>query len=141
MLTEIVYTTEVTNVGARTGAVKSADGALELQVRQPAELGGPKEPRYTNPEQLFGATYSSCFGGALAAAGKGKNLRDGEVTAKVLLGKDETGGFGIAVELHVQLPHLSLEEATEVIEKAHQICPYSKAIRGNVAVKLVVNQA
>ena len=140
MLTNELYTTEVTNIGARTGAVKSADGALELQVRQPAELGGPKEPRYTNPEQLFGATYSSCFGGALAAVGKGKNMRDGEVTAKVILGNDETGGFGIAVELFVSLPHLSLEEATEVVEKAHQVCPYSKAIRGNVDVKLFVNQ-
>jgi lipoyl-dependent peroxiredoxin len=138
MLTNTLYSTEVTNIGARTGGIKSSDGALELQVRQPAELGGPKEPRYTNPEQLFGAAYSSCFGGALGAAGKGKNMRDATVTVKVDLGNDETGGFGIAAEIMVHLPHLSADEAQEVVEKAHQICPYSKAIRGNIDVKLTI---
>ncbi len=138
MLTNIIYTAEVTNIGARTGNVRASDGALDLEVRQPAELGGPSSPKYTNPEQLFAATYSAYYAGALAAAGKGKDMRDGTVTARVHLGKDEAGGFGIAAELHINLPHLPYQEAVEVSEKAHQTCPYSKAIRGNVEVKIIV---
>jgi lipoyl-dependent peroxiredoxin len=138
MLTKIHYTAEVTNIGARTGSVRSSDGALDLQVRQPAALGGPSDSRYTNPEQLFAATYSACFAGALAANGKGKDMRDGTVTALVHIGSDETGGYGIGAELHISLPHLSAEDATEVVNIAHQSCPYSKAIRGNVDVKLVI---
>ncbi len=138
MLSKILYTTEVTNIGARTGNVRSSDGVLELEVRQPAELGGPKSPAFTNPEQLFAATYSACYAGALAAVGKGLDMRDAMVTAIVHLGNDVAGGFGIAADLHIRLPHLSTEEAQEVAEKAHQACPYSKAIRGNVEVKLVI---
>jgi lipoyl-dependent peroxiredoxin len=138
MLTKIAYTAEVTNTGARTGACRSSDGALDVQVRQPAELGGPADTRYTNPEQLFGAAYAACFGGALAAAGKGKNMRDGSITAKVHIGNDEAGGFGLAVELHVTLPHLTPEDAKEVVAQAHKTCPYSKATKGNIDVKLVV---
>ncbi len=139
MLTKIHYTAEVTNIGARTGSVRSSDGVLELQVRQPAALGGPSDSLYTNPEQLFAATYSACFAGALAANGKAKDMRDGTVTALVHIGADKAGGFGIGAELHISLPHLSIEEATEIVDKAHQSCPYSKAIRGNVDVKLVIN--
>ena len=136
MLNEIMYTAEVTNLGARTGSVSSSDGVLELQVRQPQVLGGPVDGKYTNPEQLFAAAYAACFGGALAGVGKGKNMKDATVTAKVHIGKADTG-YGIGAELHVVLPHLSQEEAQTLVENAHQLCPYSKATRGNIDVKLV----
>lgn len=137
MLTKIYYTATVTNVGARTGNVKSDDGVLDLEVRQPVSLGGPKG-NYTNPEQLFAAAYAACFGGALQAAGKGKNMSDAAVTVKVHIGQDEAGGFGLGVEIHVSLPHLRKEEAEEIVRRAHETCPYSKATRGNIDVKLSV---
>ncbi|WP_250631397.1 organic hydroperoxide resistance protein [Rhodoflexus caldus] len=137
MLNKIHYTASVTNVGARTGNVKSDDGVLDLEVRQPVALGGPKG-NYTNPEQLFAAAYAACFGGALQAAGKGKNMADATVTVKVHIGNEIEGGFGLGAEIHVSLPHLSKAEAEEIVDKAHATCPYSKATRGNIDVKLVV---
>jgi Ohr subfamily peroxiredoxin len=137
MLSKIHYTATVTNTGARTGNVKSDDGVLDLEVRQPVALGGP-QGNYTNPEQLFAAAYAACFGGALQAAGKGKNMADASVTVQVHIGSEVEGGYGLAAEIHVALPHLSKEEAEEIVDKAHQTCPYSKATRGNIDVKLVV---
>lgn len=137
MLTKIHYTASVTNVGARTGSVKSDDGILDLEVRQPQALGGPKG-NFTNPEQLFAAAYAACFGGALQAAGKGKNMADATVTVLVHIGSDSEGGFGLGAEIHVSLPHVSKEEAQAIVERAHATCPYSKAVRGNIDVKLVV---
>lgn len=137
MLNKIHYTATVTNTGARTGNVKSDDGVLDLEVRQPAALGGPQGD-YTNPEQLFAAAYAACFGGALQVAGKGKNMTDATVTVKVHIGNEIEGGYGLGAEIHVALPHLSKEEAEAIVDKAHATCPYSKATRGNIDVKLVV---
>ncbi|WP_448519446.1 organic hydroperoxide resistance protein [Rhodoflexus sp.] len=137
MLSKIHYTATVTNTGARTGNVKSDDGILDLEVRQPQALGGPKG-NFTNPEQLFAAAYAACFGGALQAAGKGKNLTDATVTVLVHIGTDKEGGYGLGAEIHVALPHLSRQEAEELVATAHNTCPYSKATRGNIDVKLVV---
>jgi len=137
---ELLYTAEVTGTAGRSGHVKSSDGVLDIDVRMPQSLGGPKDGQFTNPEQLFAAGYAACFGGAIMAAAKilTVNGADAEVTAKVHLGKTAAGGFGLSAELHVKFPHLDEQTGMQVLEKAHEICPYSVATRGNMEVKLVV---
>jgi osmotically inducible protein OsmC len=134
-----LYTTKVTAKGGRDGHVKSENGILELEVRTPKALGG-KSDDYTNPEMLFAAGYSACFGSALSLViGKSK-IETGEtsVTAKVSLGQIENGGYGLAVEMDVNIPGVSLGEAQSLADKAHQICPYSNATRNNIDVKIAV---
>lgn len=132
------YTADVVNTGGRKGHVKSSDGILDLEVSMPTELGGNGD--HTNPEQLFAAGYSACFGGALGAVSKGKDISGTEIRALVSIGKTEGGAFGLAAELHVNIPNLSKEEATQLVEAAHAICPYSVATRGNIEVKLFTNE-
>lgn len=132
-----MYTAEVTNTGGRKGHVKSSDGILDLDVSMPAAMGG--HGGKTNPEQLFAAGYSSCFNGAVGAVAKGRNIADAELTAKVGIGNDPAGGFALTVELHGNFPNLSQEEAQQLMEDAHQACPYSKATRGNIEVTLSAN--
>jgi Ohr subfamily peroxiredoxin len=127
------YTTEATNTGGRKGHVKSADGILDMDVRMPAP--GSK---YTNPEQLFAAGYASCFNGAIMAVAQGRNVEGSEVTAKVSFGKAEQGGYGLAVELLVKLPNLSLADAQQIADEAHNVCPYSVATKGNIEVLVKV---
>lgn len=128
------YTAEVTNTGGRKGHIKSSDGILDFPVSMPKEIGGNGD--HTNPEQLFAAGYAACFGGALNAVGKGSDLTGMEIKALVSIGKSEAGAFGLSAELHVNLPKLSQEEATKLVETAHQICPYSVATRGNIDVQI-----
>jgi osmotically inducible protein OsmC len=134
-----LYTATATSIGGRNGRVKSTDSTLDLPMAMPKELGGPGGA-VTNPEQLFAAGYSACFEGALRmVAGKqGKNVKDATITASVTIGKTPDGGFGLAVALTGKLPGLSKEEAEKLMEDAHQVCPYSKATRGNIDVKLSV---
>lgn len=134
-----LYTTSVTAVGGRNGKVKSENGVLALEVKTPKAMGGESDD-YTNPEMLFAAGYSACFGSALSLViGKSK-IETGEVavTAKVSIGQIENGGYGLAVEMDVNIPGVSLEEAQSLTEKAHEICPYSNATRNNIEVKLAV---
>jgi Ohr subfamily peroxiredoxin len=131
------YTAEATNTGGRNGRVKSSDGVLDMDVKPPTQLGGAVDG-FTNPEQLFAAGWSACYGSALAAVGKDLNVKDAQVTVRVSIGKTEAGGFGLAAELRVHLPHLMPEEAQAVADKAHAVCPYSVATRGNIPVNLVV---
>ena len=134
-----LYTTSVTAIGGRNGKVKSENGVLEVEVKSPKALGGSSDD-FSNPEMLFAAGYSACFGSALSLViGKAK-IETGEVsvTAKVSIGQIENGGFGLAAELDVNIPGVSLEEAQDLTEKAHQICPYSNATRNNIEVKLAV---
>ncbi|OFX70991.1 MAG: organic hydroperoxide resistance protein [Bacteroidetes bacterium GWE2_29_8] len=136
---EKLYTAEVTVTGGgRNGHVKSSDGVIDFDVVMPKELGGQGGLK-TNPEQLFGAGYSACFDGALRLVAKNKKISnfDSSVTAKVSIGKDETG-LGISVELHVDIKNIDRTLAEEVMNEAHQVCPYSKATRNNVEVKLVL---
>ncbi|MBD5633659.1 MAG: Ohr family peroxiredoxin, partial [Candidatus Eremiobacteraeota bacterium] len=95
----------------------------------------------TNPEELFAAGYSACFFGALklVASRQKVNIHDATVTAKVGIGPNDAGGFGLDVELHVSLPKADAEAAAAVVRAAHQVCPYSNATRGNVPVKLAVS--
>lgn len=134
-----LYTTNVTAKGGRNGQVKSDNGVLDLEVRMPKGLGGANED-YTNPEMLFAAGYAACFDSALNLIISKSKIETGEtsVAAKVSIGQNEDGGFGLAAELAVNIPGVSLEEAQELTEKAHQICPYSNATRNNIEVKLLV---
>lgn len=134
-----LYTTSVTAKGGRDGHVKSENGILELDVRTPKALGGASD-NFANPEMLFAAGYSACFDSALNLVIKRSKMETGEttVTARVSIGQIENGGFGLAVELDVNVPGVSLEEAQSLTEQAHQVCPYSNATRNNIEVKLSV---
>ena len=132
-----LYTAVATATGGRNGHVKSDNGVLDLQARMPKELGGTSND-FTNPEQLFAAGYSACFDSALNLVIKQSKVQTGEtsVTAKVSIGQLENGGFGLAVELAINISEVTIEEAQQLAEKAHQICPYSNATRNNVEVKI-----
>ncbi|TFE49985.1 organic hydroperoxide resistance protein [Streptomyces sp. ICN441] len=131
--------TAVATANGRDGRAVSSDGRLDLPLAAPAALGGSGEG--TNPEQLFAAGYASCFASALGLVGRRAKVDTGDisVTAEVGIGKGEDGGFGLAVVLRVELPE-SLEGGTgaQLVEQAHQVCPYSRATRGNIPVELVV---
>lgn len=135
-----LYTIGATAKGGREGHVKSDNGVLDLEVRHPKALGGASDD-FANPEMLFAAGYSACFDSALNRVIKLSKIETGEttVTAKVGIGQIENGGFGLEVELHANIPGVSIEEAQSLIEKAHQVCPYSNATRGNIEVKLTVS--
>ena len=141
MPVDVKYKTAATATGGRDGAVRTNDGALDLNLSVPAELGGPGG-QGNNPEQLFACGYAACFLGAMkAAAGKGgqKMPEDASVTATVGIGPRSEGGFGITAELEVSLPSMERQAAEELARKAHEeICPYSHATRGNLDVKVRV---
>ncbi|HJV62359.1 MAG TPA: organic hydroperoxide resistance protein [Albitalea sp.] len=136
-LDKVLYTAHATSTGGREGSSKSSDGALEVRLSTPKELGGAGGPG-TNPEQLFAAGYSACFIGAMkVVAGKMKVAlpADLSVTADVGIGPIPAG-FGIQVALNVSMPGVELETAQKLIHAAHQVCPYSNATRGNIDVAL-----
>jgi Ohr subfamily peroxiredoxin len=135
---EILYTAEATAWGGREGRTATTDGILDVTLTVPKELGGPGEA--TNPEQLFAAGYASCFHSALKVVGRREkvDVSESAVTARVGLGMNEEGGFNIAVELEAELPDVERSVAEDLVAKAHRVCPYSNATRGNVDVKLTV---
>ncbi|RKO69409.1 organic hydroperoxide resistance protein [Sphingobacterium puteale] len=135
-----LYTIGATAKGGRNGQVKSENGILDLEVRMPKGLGGAND-NYANPEMLFAAGYAACFDSALNLVIRQEKIQTGEtaVTARVSIGQLENGGFGLAAELHANIPAVSLDIAQQLIEKAHQVCPYSNATRGNIEVKLTVS--
>jgi Ohr subfamily peroxiredoxin len=135
---ETLYTARATAHGGRQGHVESSDGVLDLDLTVPEAMGGPGGSG-TNPEQLFAAGYSACFENALRRVGgqQKKNVRDPSITANVGIGRDGND-FGLEVELIGTLPNLPLEEAEDLMREAHQVCPYSKATRGNIEVTLSV---
>jgi Ohr subfamily peroxiredoxin len=131
---KIVYTAVATSVGGRRGGrASSSDGILDVQLNAPKELGGPGTG--TNPEQLFAAGYAACFNSALLRFAKdaGIEATEASVTANVGFGP-EGGGFGLAVDLEVAVPGVDLETAQHLVDAAHDVCPYSKAVRGNIPV-------
>ncbi|RFC53408.1 organic hydroperoxide resistance protein [Brumimicrobium aurantiacum] len=132
-----IYTIGATATGGRNGHVKSENGILDLEVKHPKALGGANDD-YANPEMLFAAGYSACFDSALNLVIQKSKIKTGttSVTANVSIGQIENGGFGLAVKLDVNIPDVSQEEAEMLTEKAHQVCPYSNATRGNIEVEL-----
>lgn len=135
-----LYTTQATATGGRNGHVKSENGIVDFEVRHPKALGGANDD-FANPEMLFAAGYSACFDSALNLVIKKEGIKTGTttVTAKVGIGPNDAGGFSLEAELHTTIPGVTLEEAQALIEKAHQVCPYSNATRGNMPVKLTVS--
>lgn len=134
-----LYSASATAEGDRQGHVASSDGVLDLNLSTPKGLGGPGG-KGTNPEQLFAAGYAACFESAirLLARQEKVDVTGASVTANVHIGHPPEGGFALEAELIGHLPTLSREEAEEMMQKAHQICPYSKATRGNMDVELRV---
>lgn len=140
MIIDVKYRTIATALGGRDGRAYTADHTLDLQVSTPKELGGPGGPG-TNPEQLFAAGYSACFLSALKlVAGKRKVAvpTTASVSATVGIGPNGQGGFGLAVQLSANLPGIERATAEQLVAAAHQVCPYSNAIHGNVDVEIVV---
>lgn len=136
---KVLYTAQATANGGRDGRAKSSDGVLDIQLSTPRELGGAGGPG-TNPEQLFAAGYSACFLGALKfVAGKEKVAlpADTTVTGRVGIGAIPTG-FGIEAELRIKVPGVPKDKVQALVDKAHIVCPYSNATRGNIDVTLVV---
>lgn len=136
---DILYTATAHATGdGRNGHATSDDGILDVDLRVPKELGGPGGA--TNPEQLFAAGYAACFHSAMkVVANRDKvDVSGSEVSASVGLGMTPAGGFGIAVELDVSVPSLDRADAEALVAKAHEVCPYSNATRGNVEVTLTV---
>jgi lipoyl-dependent peroxiredoxin len=134
----VLYTAEVTSTGdGRNGHVVSSDHRLDLDLALPAEMGGSGNG--TNPEQLFAAGYSACFHSALrlVAPRSGVDPGDSTVTAQVGIGT-EGEAYGLVVTLVITIPGLDREKTREIAEAAHQICPYSRATRGNISVELRV---
>lgn len=136
-----LYTTSVEASGdGRNGHVTSEDGLVDLDLRIPKEMGGPGGA--PNPEQLFAAGYAACFHSALKmVAGENKLDTTGtRVSATVSIGMLTSGGFGLAVELDVDAPNIPRSAAQDLVAKAHTVCPYSNATRGNVEVTLTVTE-
>jgi osmotically inducible protein OsmC len=135
-----LYTAEALASGeGRDGAARSNDGKLAVALASPVELGGSGQG--TNPEQLFAAGYAACFHSALRLVGRkaGADLTDSAVAARIHLGQLDGGaGFGLAAELEIALPALDLATAEDLVAKAHEVCPYSNATRGNIAVDLKI---
>jgi len=136
-LDKVLYTAHATSTGGREGTSRSSDGALEVRLSTPKELGGAGGPG-TNPEQLFAAGYSACFIGAIKAVAAKMKLAvpaDTSIAAEVGIGPIPAG-FGIQAKLDVSLPGMARETAEKLVAAAHQVCPYSNATRGNIVVTL-----
>jgi lipoyl-dependent peroxiredoxin len=135
---DVMYTGVATADNGRDGRVVSDDGKLDLAVSWPEEMGG--NGAGTNPEQLFAAGYSACFHGSLGlVAGKeGADITGSTVTAKVSVGTVPAGGYGLTVALETHIPNVDADTAKALVDKAHEVCPYSSATRGNVEVTVDV---
>ena len=135
---ETLYTTAASAQGGRQGRIRSEDGVVDLPLGKPGSTSNPK----ANPESLFAAGYAACFGNALNGVAKAQGLDTSEstVTASVSLGRTDTG-VGLAVTLEGRIPGVDEAKAQELMEQAHQACPYSKATRGNIDVTLSVAPA
>jgi len=133
---KVIYTAHTHTAGGRDGAGRSSDGALDVKLSPP----GSNRPG-TNPEQLFGIGYSACFIGAMRRAGAPLGIRvpdDVAIDADVSLGTTADEGFALAVKLTVSLPGLTAEQKQQLVDGAHQLCPYSHATRGNIDVRFEI---
>lgn len=140
MSVDVKYRTTASATGGRDGRAATEDGSLDVKLSTPKELGGAGGEG-NNPEQLFAAGYSACFLGAMKAVSGKVGVRvpnDAKVTATVGIGPRSEGGFGITADLQISLPGVERAKAEELVQAAHQICPYSNATRNNVDVGLTV---
>ncbi len=132
---EKLYTAAVTATGGRDGHIKSSDGILDLELRKPKELAG--QGGATNPEQLFAAAWGACYLGALGSIAEhdGVDVSEANVNVQVSFNKDGNS-FVLSAELDVHIPGLPHDETQALADKAHRACPYSKATRGNIEVRV-----
>ncbi|GAA3255152.1 organic hydroperoxide resistance protein [Sphingomonas yabuuchiae] len=136
----VIYKTKATATGGRDGAARSEDGSVDVKLVVPKEMGGPGGDG-ANPEKLFAAGYSACFLGAMKAVSGKEGVKvpqDATVTAEVGFGPREEGGYGITVDLLVNLPGVDRAEGEKLMHAAHEVCPYSNATRNNVDVGLTL---
>jgi len=137
---QVAYTASATATGdGRSGHVRSSDGVLDFDLAVPKEMGGPGGA-LTNPEQLYAAGYAACFHSALkGVARRAKvDLTDTAITVDVGIGARDEGGFGLTVAIEAEIPSIDPDRARDLLDAAHQVCPYSHATRGNVEVTLTV---
>jgi len=141
MATKVLYETKARATGGRDGRSQTLDGALDVKLATPKELGGAGGEG-NNPEQLFAAGYAACFLGAMkfvaSQGGSAKVPNDATVTSTVGIGPRTEGGFGLAIALEISLPGVERAAAEDLVAKAHQVCPYSNATRGNIDVALSI---
>jgi osmotically inducible protein OsmC len=137
---KILFTAKATSTGGRNGHARTDDGLVSIDLSIPKAFGGPGKPQTTTPEHLFAAGYASCFGSAIEHVAAQRNIKCGsiQVEAAVGIGPNGDGGFGLQAELTSTLPGLPRKEAEDLVRAAHEICPYSNAVRGNVEVTLRV---
>lgn len=135
-----LYTAHATATGGRDGRATSNDGHPDLLLKPPKEMGGPDDIEATNPEELFALGYGACFLSALSLVALSQKISAKAFTIEsgVTLGEDDAGAFAIAVELRGTLPGVDAEQAATLMRQAHDMCPYSKATRGNIEVALFV---
>jgi lipoyl-dependent peroxiredoxin len=136
---DVLYTAEATVTGGREGHGRTSDGRLEVDLDVPSEMGGAGGPG-TNPEQLFALGYAACFQSALlrVATGRRLDVSDSRITARVGIGPLSGGGFGLTATLDLDAPKIGRDEAVDLMTRAHEACPYSRATRGNIEVTLTV---
>jgi Ohr subfamily peroxiredoxin len=136
-----LYSTKVTAIGGRHGQIRSEDGLLDMKLALPRQLGGKGDA--TNPETLFAGGYAACFENAILHVSRNAGLRfadeDIDVIAEIGLSRNESGGFVLSAALAVTIAGVDQKKAEELVESADKICPYSNAIRGNVAVGITVS--
>ena len=141
MPVNVLYQTSAIATGGRDGSARTLDNSFEVKLSTPKELGGPGGSG-NNPEQLFASGYAACFLSAMkfvaSQGGTAKVPDDGTVKATVGIGPRSEGGFGLTVALDITLPGVARAEAQALVDKAHQVCPYSNATRNNVPVRLTV---
>lgn len=134
-----LYTAVATSTGGREGRAVSSDGVLDVALALPRELGGAGK-QATNPEQLFAAGYSACFENAIRHVARAQKIviTQSSVTGRVSIGANADGGFVLAVALEVSLPEQDRATAEALVAKAHEVCPYSNATRGNIDVTITL---
>lgn len=140
MSVDVLYETRARATGGRDGVAETLSGSFKVNLSTPKELGGAGG-NGNNPEELFAAGYAACFIGAMKFVGGQENIAvpaDTSITSTVGIGPRSAGGFGLTVALEVSLPGLEKSAAEDLVARAHQVCPYSNATRGNIDVKLTV---
>ena len=143
MTIKVLFTAHATATGGRNGHTQADDGLVSVDLSIPKSMGGPGRPRTSTPEHLFAAGYAACFGSACEFAARQMKLAPKSITVNsaVGIGEASEGGFGLTVALDVELHGVSQADAEKIVAAGHQVCPYSRAIRNNVDVKLKVSAA